>query len=284
MPSSLAWGGGAGKRGRDRFPAPRAAATRGRMDDAALLDLAVTLARRAAAAIVAVRDAGFVVERKADSSPVTEADRLAEAIIVEGLREAAPHIPVVAEEEVAAGIAVRPGRRFWLVDPLDGTREFAAGRPHFTVNVGLVEDDRAILGAVAVPVTGEMFAGDARLGLAWKEDAAGRRPIAARAPPPEGLLVLASHHHADDPRLDAFLAGRRVAAIRRIGSAEKVCRLAEGAGDLYPRFGRTMEWDTAAPQAVLEAAGGTVTGGDGRPLRYRKPGFANGPFVCAGRP
>ena len=255
------------------------------MDDDALLSLAARLADQAAAAINAVRAAGFAIERKSDHSPVTEADRIAEALIVEGLRAAAPAIPVIAEEEIEAGTApTDPGRRFWLVDPLDGTREFAAGRDNFTVNVGLVEDGRAVLGAVAIPATGELFWGRVGAG-AWKRDAAGTRAIAVRATPAEGITVMGSHHYQDDPRMGRFLAGRHVARIVNIGSAEKFCRVAEGSADLYPRFGRTMEWDTAAPQAVLEAAGGTVRLLDGGgPLLYRKPGWANPPFVCEGRP
>lgn len=254
------------------------------MDPDALLALAVRLAEQAAAAITAVRAAGFAVERKTDRSPVTEADRIAEALIVEGLRSAAPGIAVIAEEEIEAGTApADPGRRFWLVDPLDGTREFAAGRDNFTVNIGLVEDGRAVLGAVAIPATGEVFWGRAGAG-AFKRDAAGVRPIAVRAAPSEGLTVMGSHHYRDDPRMGRFLEGRRVARIVHIGSAEKFCRVAEGAADLYPRFGRTMEWDTAGPQAVLEAAGGTVRLLDGGgPLTYRKPRWENPGFVCEGR-
>jgi len=254
------------------------------MEPDELTALAVRLATEAAAAINAVRAAGFAVERKTDRSPVTEADRIAEALIVEGLRAATPDIPVIAEEEVEAGRAPAVlGPRFWLVDPLDGTRDFAAGRDHFTVNIGLVEAGRALLGAVAIPATGEVFWG--RIGAgAGKRDAAGTRAIAVRAIPPEGLTVLASHHYRDDPRLGRFLAGRRIARIIHIGSAEKFCRLAEGSADLYPRFGRTMEWDTAAPQAVLEAAGGTVRLLEGGgPLRYGKPGWVNPGFVCTGR-
>ncbi|MBR0650611.1 3'(2'),5'-bisphosphate nucleotidase CysQ [Roseomonas terrae] len=254
------------------------------MDDDALLALATRLADQAAAAINAVRAAGFAVERKTDRSPVTEADRLAEALIVEGLRSAAPHIPVIAEEEIEAGTApTDPGTRFWLVDPLDGTREFAAGRDNFTVNVGLVEDGRAVLGAVAVPATGELFWGRVGAG-AWKRDAGGTRPIAVRAVPQQGVTVMGSHHYQDDPRMDRFLAGRRVARVVNIGSAEKFCRVAEGSADLYPRFGPTMEWDTAAPQAVLEAAGGTLRLLDGGgPLVYGKAGWINAAFVCEGR-
>jgi 3'(2'), 5'-bisphosphate nucleotidase len=259
--------------------------------DAALLELAADLARRAAAAVLAVRAAGFAIVRKTDRTPVTEADRIAEALIVEGLRMATPDIPVIAEEaweaerQTPAASAPPPdlAARFWLVDPLDGTREFAAGRDAFTVNIGLVAGRRALLGAVAVPATGELFGGLVGLG-AWKEAAGARRPIRVRPPPPEGLTVMASRHHADDPRLPRFLAGRRVARVVHIGSAVKFCRLAEGAADLYPRFGPTMEWDTAAPQAVLEAAGGTVRlieDGEG-PLLYGKPGWENPGFLCTG--
>jgi 3'(2'), 5'-bisphosphate nucleotidase len=253
------------------------------MDDDALLALATRLATEAAAAINAVRAAGFAIERKTDHSPVTEADRIAEALIVEGLR-AATTIPVIAEEEIEAGTApTAPGRRVWLVDPLDGTREFAAGRDNFTVNVGLVADGRAVLGAVAIPATGEVFWGRVGAG-AFKRDAQGTRPIAVRAVPPDGLVVMGSHHYQDDPRLARFLEGRQVARIVNIGSAEKFCRVAEGSADLYPRFGRTMEWDTAAPQAVLEAAGGSIRLMEGGgPLAYGKPGWANPGFICTGR-
>lgn len=254
------------------------------MTDEELLNLAAHLARRAAAAIREIRAAGFAVERKADHSPVTLADRTAEALIVEGLRAATPAIPVVAEEEVAAGHAVALADRYWLVDPLDGTRDFAGGHDSFAVNVGLVQGDRAYLGAVALPATEEVFGGIAPAGIAWKEDAAGRRPIRARAVPEAGAVVMASRHHGDDPRLDRFLEGRGVAQVHRVGSALKFCRLAEGAADLYPRFGRTMEWDTAAPQALLEAAGGRVAGFDGAPLRYGKPRYENHPFVASGAP
>ena len=260
------------------------------MDDTALLALAAELARRAGAVILQIRARGFEALAKADSSPVTEADHAAEALILRGLREATPDLPVVAEEEIAAGHVPRNADSFWLVDPLDGTREFAAGRDDFTVNIGLVRGGVCVLGAVGLPAHGELFGGKlgpggesgGGRGTAWKIDATGEHAIAARAVPPAGLDVLASRHYADDPRLGQFLGGRRVASIGNIGSAVKFVRLAEGAADLYPRFGRTMEWDTAAPQAVLEAAGGFVRTTDGAPLRYGKPGWENPPFVCTG--
>ena len=257
------------------------------MDDTALLGLAADLARRAGAIILAVRARGFETRSKADASPVTEADHAAEAVIVEGLRAALPGIPVIAEEEHAAGTFHGAAPEYWLVDPLDGTREFAAMRDEFTVNIGLVRDGRPVLGVVGVPAYGELFGGlvgDAPQGSrAWKRTVSGEQAIRARVPPAAGLAVLASRHYATDPCLDAFLRGRRVQSVTHMGSALKIVRVAEGAGDLYPRFGRTMEWDTAAPQAVLEAAGGQVRLTDGSPLRYGKPGWENPGFVCTGR-
>ena len=252
------------------------------MDDDALLALAVDLTERAGAAILAVRERGFDVIRKADFSPVTEADHAAEAIIVAGLREATPDIPVVAEEEMAAGHIPAASESYWLVDPLDGTREFTAGRDEFTVNIALVRDGRPVLGVVGVPVTGEIFLGIVGRGAA-KRDKTGRHTISARKPPPEGLTVLASRSHGDATALDAFLKGRKVAKMANYGSSLKFCRMAEGLADLYPRHGRTMEWDTAAAHAVLEAAGGGVFTMDGAKLRYGKPGWENPHFYATGQ-
>ena len=252
------------------------------MDDAALLELATTLALQAGDAILAVRARGFDVTRKEDRSPVTEADHAAEAIIVAGLRNAMPDIPVIAEEEVAAGRITEPARAFWLVDPLDGTREFTAGHDEFAVNIGLVRDGRPVLGIVAIPAAGEVFGGIVGRGT-WKQTKAGRVAVHARTPPEEGLTVLASRYHGSSERLDAFLRDKRVAKLTNFGSSVKFCRLAEGIADLYPRFGRTMEWDTCAPQAVLEAAGGTVRTLEGEELRYGKPGWENPHFVCTGQ-
>lgn len=254
------------------------------MNDTDLLAQAAELADRAAAIILQIRARGFETVVKADRSPVTEADHAAEAIILEGLRRpVAGHrpIPVIAEEEVAAGRIEAAGDCFWLVDPLDGTREFTAGRDSFTVNIGLVRDGRAVLGAVALPAFGQLYLGIVGQG-AVRRDAAGEHPIATRAAPAEGLTVLASRHYANDPALRAYLGTQRIASIGNIGSAAKFVRVAEGAADLYPRLGRTMEWDTAAPQAVLEAAGGSVRLFDGTPLGYGKPGWENPHFVCRG--
>ena len=253
------------------------------MDDQALLHLAADLAERAGALILAIRARGFETLRKRDSSPVTEADHAAEALILEGLRAAAPGIPVIAEEETEAGHKHATGREYWLVDPLDGTREFAALRDEFTVNIGLIRDGKPVLGVVGVPAYGEVFGGlSGPVPQAWKRTAAGEHAIHARRPPESGIHVLASRHYASDPKLDRFLENRRVAQITNMGSALKIVRLAEGAGDLYPRFGRTMEWDTAGPQAVLEAAGGQLCDTAGQTLGYGKPGWENPPFICTG--
>ena len=252
------------------------------MDDPALLDLATALAERAAEEILHIRNRGFHVDRKADDSVVTEADHAAEAIILSGLRAAIPGCTIVAEEETASGLVTAATREFWLIDPLDGTREFSSGGADFAVNIGLVRDGRAVLGAVAVPATGEIFGGIAGIG-AWRQKDGGRSAIAARVCPAEGLTVVASRHHGDAAVLDRFLGGRKVARVVNFGSSLKFCRLAEGIADLYPRFGRTMEWDTGSPQAVLEAAGGFVRTVDGQPLRYGKPGWENPHFICSGR-
>ena len=241
-------------------------------------------ARAAGQAVMQVYATDFAVRGKADASPVTEADERAERIIVERLRDFAPGVPVVAEEAVAAGQIPEIGDRFWLVDPLDGTKEFIGRNGEFTVNVALIHDGRPLLGVVGAPAKGRLFAGVVGQG-AWVEDdgVPGRRPIRVRAVPAEGLTVVASRSHGDAAALDAFLAGRRVARLASAGSSLKLCLLAAGEADLYPRLGRTMEWDIAAGHAVLRAAGGEVTRvDDGLPLRYGKPGFENPHFVASG--
>lgn len=251
-------------------------------DLASLLALAADLADRAGAEIRRLRAAGITVEHKADRSVVTEADHAAEAIILAGLRQALPGCVVLAEEEVAGGVVADAAPEFWLVDPLDGTREFSGGGDDFAVNIGLVREGRPVMGVVGVPATQTLYGGIVGQG-AWRQKDGARVPIKTRPVPPEGLTVVASRHHGDQARLDAYLAGRIVARTVNFGSSLKFCRVAEGQADLYPRFGRTMEWDTCAPQAVLEAAGGAVLTLDGAKLRYGKPGWDNPHFVCWGR-
>jgi 3'(2'), 5'-bisphosphate nucleotidase len=189
----------------------------------------------------------------------------------------------VAEEAVAAGLApTTVGERFWLVDPLDGTKEFVSRNGEFTVNVALVQDGEPVLGVVLAPALGRLFGGAAGLG-SFVEDSAGRRPAAARETPAEGATVVSSRSHGDADALARFLGDRPVASSVAAGSSLKFCLVAAGEADVYPRLGRTMEWDTAAGDAVLRAAGGRVTDLEGTLLRYGKPGFENPHFVAYGR-
>jgi 3'(2'), 5'-bisphosphate nucleotidase len=248
----------------------------------AWLEPVVELARRAGAAVMEVYAGDFGVRCKADTSPLTEADEIAEALIVPALLALAPGVPVVSEEAFARGEgAAVTADRFWLVDPLDGTREFVARNGEFTVNIALVEQGVPVLGVVFAPAFERLYA--AAPGAAPFVEAQGvRRSIHCRIPPREGAVVLASRSH-DDPRaIEALLQGLPVAATQRSGSSLKFGLLAQGLGDLYPRLGPTMEWDTAAGEAVLRAAGGGVVDLLGRPLRYGKPGFGQPSFVAFG--
>jgi 3'(2'), 5'-bisphosphate nucleotidase len=227
---------------------------------------------------------------KGDGSPVTEADERAEAIILAALAEIAPDIPVIAEESVAAGVVPAIGNRFWLVDPLDGTREFISGKLDFTVNIGLIEDRVPVLGLVYVPATGMLYIGDsdgARMALVTSGVTGPWQPITVASPDEKALRVLASRSHMSD-ETKAFIDQFAVAELVSAGSSLKFCRLAAGEADLYPRMGRTMEWDTAAADAVLRAAGGRVMTLDGKDLLYGKRNqandsdFANPWFVATG--
>lgn len=221
---------------------------------------------------------------KGDGSPVTAADQAAEDIIVGRLRLMAPDIPIVAEEAMSAGNGPDElGRRFWLVDPLDGTREFLARNGEFTVNIALIEDGVPVLGVVAAPALGNLWSGARGLGArACIGSDTEAHAIAVRAVPDAGWTVLGSRSHGDDAAMSAYLQGRKVAGFKAAGSSLKFCLIAAGQADLYPRLGRTMEWDTAAGHAVLLAAGGSVSTLDGSALRYGKPGFENPHFVATG--
>ena len=249
--------------------------------DPGLLTAVERIARDAGELILAVYKTDFGVRGKSDASPVTEADEKAEALIVPALEQLAPGIPIVAEEAVAAGKVPTVADWFWLVDPLDGTKEFISRNGEFTVNIALVHAGVPVLGVVLAPALGRLFAGVRGRG-AWLEDEAGRREIHSRAVPEAGLTVVASRSHGDAAALDAFLSGRKVAALANAGSSLKLCLVAAAEADLYPRLGRTMEWDIAAGHAVLLAAGGSVKDLQGAPLRYGKPGFDNPHFVAAG--
>lgn len=241
--------------------------------------------------ILAVFEAGAHVTLKADSSPVTEADERAEAIILDILSAEIPGLPVVAEESVAAGtIPDVSSGHFILVDPLDGTREFIAGRRDFTVNIALIENFVPVAGVVYAPAKNVAYSGSkkgaTRLAIAADFTVTGREIIGVRRAP-ENIMAVVSRSHFT-PETDTFLQENAITDSCSIGSSLKFCLLAEGSADVYPRFGRTMEWDTAAGDAVLRAAGGRTLGLDGAPLLYGKRNlpmdadFANPSFVAWG--
>ncbi|KZD12350.1 3'(2'),5'-bisphosphate nucleotidase CysQ [Oceanibaculum pacificum] len=256
------------------------------LDLPALLPTVKDIALEAGEVILGFYRDGFSVEGKADGSPVTAADRAADDLIVARLKALAPDIPVVSEESYAAG--VRPdvtGGRFWLVDPLDGTKEFVNRNGEFTVNIGLIDRGVPVLGVILVPVTGVLYWGVMGQGAgqgAGCRDSAGERPIQARPAPADGLTVAASRSHRN-PALEAYLKTVPMKDQKVAGSSLKFCLVAEGAADLYPRTGPTSEWDTAAGHAIVLAAGGRVDLMDGTPLPYGKPNFLNPEFVVRGR-
>jgi 3'(2'),5'-bisphosphate nucleotidase len=231
---------------------------------------------------------GFDVTHKADESPVTDADQAAEALILERLRKIAPEIPVVAEEEVAAGRTPKVDAEFFLVDPLDGTKEFIQKRGDFTVNIALIRNRVPVLGVVYAPARTSLFAGNVTVKAAFRSDQdtdsgkiAPRRSMKIRQVPAEGVIAVSSRSHST-PETDAYLAQVKVADRVSIGSSLKFCLVAAGEADLYPRLGPTMEWDTAAGHAVLLAAGGSVFAPGGTPLLYGKPTFRNTFFIASG--
>ncbi len=245
-----------------------------------MLDEIVALAHRAGAAIAAVvAERAHAVTFKADDSPVTAADLAADRVIAAGLAALDPATPVVSEEQPHTH-AGRPAR-FWLVDPLDGTREFVRGGDDYTVNIALVEDGLPVLGVVHAPARGVSYAA-ARGGGAARIDARGARRIGARRPPAE-LAVVASRSHAGDA-LAPFLAALPPHTVVSIGSSLKLCLVADGSADLYPRLGPTSWWDTAAAHAVALEAGAEVVRLDGAPLRYAGPSVLNPWFVCSAVP
>ena len=261
-------------------------------DDEVMLAVFERLALDAGREVMRVFKAGCAVDKKSDSSPVTEADRESETIILAGLRAAYPDIPCVAEEEVAAGI-VPPDLdgAFFLIDPLDGTKEFVNRRTDFTVNIALIRDGVPEVGVVFAPCSGRFFSGRPGRAEAIEVDGdfriVGRRRISVRTAVTP-LAVVASRSH-NTPETEAFIRDLGAAEIVSVGSSLKFCLLAAAEADIYPRFGRTMEWDTAAGDAVLRAAGGMTRTLDGEPLTYGKreqsddADFANPHFIASGK-
>ncbi|WP_449446376.1 3'(2'),5'-bisphosphate nucleotidase CysQ [Thermomonas brevis] len=258
------------------------------MNDA-LRDAVIDLARRAAAEILTIYDsasfeADAALQHKDDHSPLTAADLASHRCIVAGLRALTPEIPVLSEESKDADISARRGwNTLWLVDPLDGTREFVKRNGEFTVNIALIEAGVATFGVIQQPVTGALWHGAPGRG-AFRRDGAADVAIHARISAASPLRIAASRSHRD-ARTQALLDALPGSDVLGCGSSLKFCRIAEGAMDLYPRFGPTSEWDTAAGQAILEAAGGAVLDPQGRPFRYnQRDTLLNGDFVALGDP
>ena len=248
------------------------------IDYGLLIDDIAEAAREAGEAILEVVRRGFEVESKQDSSPVTEADRAAELIILSALARSAPGVPVIAEEEVAAGRIPAHDDIYFLVDPLDGTKEFVRGGDDYTVNIGLIEQGMPRLGVVFAPATGRLYAGIVGTG-AWCDEGAVRVAIRTR-PRGSELTAVASKSHLNQSTIDYLQAAVGTCGYVAVGSSLKFCIVAEGNADIYPRASPTSEWDTAAGHAVLLAAGGLVDGPDGSPLAYGKSAFLNRAFVA----
>ena len=239
---------------------------------------------RAGAAIMRVYDAGFTVQHKQDDSPLTQADLESQRVILEGLTALTPDIPILSEESAQAPWSERrTWRELWVVDPLDGTREFVKRNGEFTVNIALVQEHEPLLGIVAAPALGLLYWGAREVGAFSHHRGAAQRPIKV-SPPQDPLRIIGSRSHTS-PQTAAYLARLGPHVLTAIGSSLKFCWVAEGKAELYPRFGPTSEWDTAAGQAVLEAAGGQVTRPDGHRLRYNcRESLINGDFLAFSDP
>jgi len=239
---------------------------------------------RAGAAIMRIYDSGFTVQHKEDNSPLTLADLESQRVIIEGLTTVTPGVPILSEESAQAPWAERQAwRELWVVDPLDGTREFVKRNGEFTVNIALVVDHEPVLGVVYAPAKGLLYWGGAGIGAFSRHDGAAEAPIRV-ADPQRPLRVVGSRSHLS-PQTAAYLARLEPHVMTGIGSSLKFCLIADGKADLYPRFGPTSEWDTAAGQALLEAAGGRVTLLDGHRLRYNcRESVINGDFLAFSNP
>lgn len=245
-----------------------------------------SLVLQAGVRILEIYESAHEVREKADASPVTDADEEGERIILAGLVDLTPDIPIVAEESVAAGETPDvSGGTFWLVDPLDGTKEFISRNGEFTVNIALIRDGAPVLGVVYAPAIGRLFTGWGNEARAETQDQRGNwaapTPIGVRQPPAEGLTAVASRSHRDEAT-ETFLAELNVTDVKSAGSSLKLCLVAAGEADIYPRFGPTMEWDIGAGHAVLAAAGGLIVTDAGAPFVYNKPEFRNPGFVAYG--
>lgn len=242
----------------------------------------IDLAQRAGEATLQFYADEVEVERKADNSPLTAADRASHAVIVEGLQHRFPEIPVLSEEGASTPYEERRGwARYFLVDPLDGTKEFIKKNGEFTVNIALMLDGRPRFGVVCCPVLRTTYSGGPGLGAEREVESGERTPIQCGSGTLETPLTVVGSRSHGSPEMEGFLARITVKEFMPVGSSLKFCRVAEGSADVYPRFGPTMEWDTAAAHAVVLGAGGIVVDRKGDPLPYNKESLLNGPFCAA---
>jgi 3'(2'), 5'-bisphosphate nucleotidase len=245
------------------------------------IDAVIEIARRAGRAILKVYENEFEIEHKQDKSPLTEADLASHKIIVDSLAALTPGIPVLSEESAAIPYSERRAwRRYWLIDPLDGTKEFIKRNGEFTVNIALIEDGVPVMGVVYVPVSGVLYQGTVGIGAVRIDDDGMKMSIRVTDRRRNPMLIAGSRTHAGDS-LQRFLDRVGDHEIVRMGSSLKLCLVAEGSADVYPRLGPTSEWDTAAAQAVVEAAGGQVTDTDLQPLRYNQKESLLNPYFLA---
>jgi len=253
------------------------------MNRADLVEPVVALARLAGDAIMEVYATDFDVQAKDDDSPLTQADMASNRVIDKGLRELTPDIPIISEESGLPPYAERYSwPTYWLIDPLDGTKEFVSRNGEFTVNIALIERKRPVLGVVHVPVSGKTYTGCEGVGAAVREGDGTSRSIAVARESASPLRVVGSRSHRG-ASLDTFLGRLGDVEMLPMGSSLKFCIVAEGKADIYPRLGPTSEWDTAAAQAVVEQAGGAVLELDGRPLAYNaKEDILNPHFLVRG--
>jgi 3'(2'), 5'-bisphosphate nucleotidase len=224
--------------------------------------------------------AGFDTGHKEDKSPVTDADIAANQFICKALSDLSPGIPIIAEEDEM--LDTRSHALFWLVDPLDGTRSFVRGEPEFTVNIGLIKDRKPLLGVIYAPPQELLYYGMEGMGAKRVEQKGTPVALSTRPPAADGVVVVRSKSHPS-PKTATYLETLTIKELVSGSSSIKFCQVAEGNADIYPRFGRTMEWDTAAGHAILNAAGGRVETADGQPLLYGKPGFENPDFIAYGK-
>lgn len=248
-----------------------------------LMKAATEIADRAGDVILDVYATDFEVRHKNDASPVTEADECAEALILPALRNLLPDIPAIGEEAVSKGFEEKVmGRTFWLVDPIDGTKEFLRRSGEFTVNIALIDEGVPVMGVVTAPAIDRAFRACGSGTAELREKDGVWKPISVRDVPDEGAIVVSSRSHGDEKKIEALIQGLKIQGHKIAGSSLKFCLVAKGEADIYPRYGPTSEWDTAAGHAVLLGAGGNVRLFDGSELPYGKTGWRNPEFIARG--